>query len=342
MPPDLARYSRQVLFRPLGPDGQRALRQARMAVVGMGALGTAIATQLVRAGVGFVRLIDRDIVEASNLQRQVLYDEADAAAFRPKAVAAAEKLRAANTEVELEPVVADLTAANAETYLADVDVILDGSDNFQVRYLINDVAVKHGIPWAYGGAVASYGTTGFIRPGETPCLVCLFGDDPGGGHDTCDTVGVIAPIVQIIAALQVAEVLKWCAGRREALRPGLMAVDVWANEFRTVRYPPRAPECRCCGQRQFTALEAGSGALTVSLCGRRTVQVRPHQPLAIPLERLGARLSRAGRTVVQPYALRFEPGDGTAITLFPDGRALIHGVDDEAAARGLYARYIGM
>jgi molybdopterin/thiamine biosynthesis adenylyltransferase len=342
IPAELGRYSRQVLFRPIGADGQRALRKARLAVVGMGALGTAIAAQLARAGVGFLRLIDRDIVEPSNLQRQLLYDEADAAAFRPKAVAAAEKLHAANSEIDVEPVAEDLTWRNAETLLADVDVILDGTDNFQVRYLINDVAVKHGIPWAYGGAVASYGTTAFIRPGETPCLVCLFGEDPGGGHDTCDTVGVISPIVQVIAALQVAEVIKWCTGRREALRPGLAAVDVWTNEYRTVSFPPRAESCRCCVRREFTALLPREDALTVSLCGRRTIQVRPGKPLRVPLSQIGERLGRAGRVVVQPYALRFEPGEGVALTLFPDGRALIHGVEDEAAARSLYARYVGV
>ncbi|MBX5437829.1 MAG: ThiF family adenylyltransferase, partial [Alicyclobacillaceae bacterium] len=184
------RYSRQILFRPIGREGQQRLARARVVIVGVGALGTVIAQQLVRAGVGFVRIIDRDIVEPSNLQRQALYDEADAQAGLPKAAAAAEKLRRANNGVEVEPVIADVTARNAEELLADVDVILDGTDNFQIRYLINDVAVKHGIPWAYGGAVSSYGTTAFLRPGATPCLVCLFGDEGGGGHDTCDTVGV--------------------------------------------------------------------------------------------------------------------------------------------------------
>ena len=187
------RYSRQILFRPIGNSGQARIRSAKVAIVGMGALGTVLATQLVRAGVGFVRLIDRDIIEASNLQRQSLYDETDAEQGLPKAVAAANKLQMANSEVRIEALVTDLTWRNAEELLADVDLIMDGTDNFQVRYLINDVAVKHGIAWAYGGAVSSYGTSGLFRPTETPCLVCLFGEDQGGGHDTCDTVGVIAP-----------------------------------------------------------------------------------------------------------------------------------------------------
>ncbi|MCL6517641.1 ThiF family adenylyltransferase [Alicyclobacillus sp.] len=334
------RYSRQVLFRPIGEAGQRRLMDARVAVVGMGALGTAIATQLVRAGVGFVRLIDRDIVESSNLQRQSLYDERDAEDALPKAEAAAAKLRAANGDVQVVPVVADLTWRNAEALLADVDVIVDGTDNFQVRYLINDVAVKHHIPWAYGGAVSSYGTTAFIRPGETPCLVCLFGPDPGGGHDTCDTVGVIAPVVNLIASLQVAEVLKHLTGNREALNPGLTHVDVWQNVFRTVAFGPRRTDCPCCGRREFASLSARADSLTVSMCGRHTIQVRPERP-GVNLERIAQRLRKVGPVRMNPHLLRCDLG-AIQITLFPDGRALIHGTDDPVEARGLYARYIGM
>jgi adenylyltransferase/sulfurtransferase len=290
---------------------------------------------------GSGRLIDRDIVEWSNLQRQSLFDEQDARSFTPKAVAAAEKLRAANSSIAIEAVVEDVTWRNAEALLSDVDVILDGTDNFQVRYLINDVAVKHGIPWAYGGAVGSYGTTAFFRPGETPCLVCLFGDDPGGGHDTCDTVGVISPVVSIIASLQTAEVLKHLTHNQAALRQGLLYVDVWSNQFRSVAFPAPKPDCPCCGQRRFASLTPRADALTVSFCGRRTIQVRPASSLTVSLEAVGQRLARIGRVTVQPYALRFE-GDGLEVTLFPDGRALIHGVEDETVARSAYARYIGM
>ncbi|MCL6547973.1 MAG: ThiF family adenylyltransferase [Alicyclobacillus sp.] len=339
--PAWERYSRQVLFRPIGRAGQERLMRARAAIVGMGALGTVLSQQLVRAGVGFVRLIDRDIVEPSNLQRQTLYDEADAEAGLPKSAAAAEKLRRANRSVEVEPVVADVTPRNAENLLADVDVILDGTDNFQIRYLMNDVAVKRGIPLAYGGAVSSYGTAAFLRPGVTPCLVCLFGDEGGGGHDTCDTVGVIAPVVAVVASLQVAETLKYLTGNEEALAPGLTTLDVWANEFRTVAYPPRRSDCRCCGRRQFTHLEAAGDSLTVSMCGRRTIQVRPTAPPSVPMADIARRLAQVGRVQQNPYLLRCDLGE-VVITLFSDGRALIHGTDDEARARSVYARYIGM
>ncbi|WP_188881403.1 ThiF family adenylyltransferase [Alicyclobacillus cellulosilyticus] len=344
-PPDeWERYSRQILFRPIGREGQARLAKARVAVVGLGALGTASAAQLVRAGVGYVRLIDRDIVEPSNLQRQSLYDEADAAGHAAKAVAAADKLRLANAAVALEPCVTDLTWRNAEPLLADVDVIVDGTDNFEVRYLINDVAVKHGIPWAYGGAVSSYGTAAFLRPGDTPCLVCLFGPDAGGGHDTCDTVGVIAPVVSIIASLQVAEVLKYLTGNLGALAPGLVHIDVWHNEFGTVRFGPPRADCPCCGRREFAMLAPRPDALAVSLCGRNTVQVRPNhaQPgERLDLDRLASRLQAVGKVQHNAHLLRVDLG-AVQITLFPDGRALVHGVSDPAQARALYARYIGM
>ena len=335
------RYSRQQLFRPIGTQGQEKLWASRVAIVGMGALGTVLATQLVRAGVGFVRLIDRDIIENSNLQRQSLYDETDAAEGEAKALAAARKLSLANSEVKLEPVVTDLTWRNAEPLLADVDLILDGTDNFQVRYLINDVAVKHGIAWAYGGAVSSYGTTALIRPLSTPCLVCLFGDDQGGGHDTCDTVGVIAPVVAIVASLQVSEALKYLTGNHEALSDGLTMVDVWKNEFRQVKFPNRSESCTCCGKREFASLSPKADSLTVSFCGRQTIQVKPERPLDVPLENLAGRLKHVGQVRFNPHLLRCDMGE-VQITLFADGRALLHGVDDESAARSLYARYVGI
>ncbi|MFB5190752.1 ThiF family adenylyltransferase [Alicyclobacillus fastidiosus] len=336
------RYSRQILFRPIGKDGQARLAKARVAIVGMGALGTVLATQLVRAGVGFARLIDRDIIEPSNLQRQSLYDEADAEQGRAKAEAAAAKLREANAEVDIEVVVEDVSWRNAEGLLKDVDVILDGTDNFQVRYLINDVAVKHGIPWAYGGAVSSYGTTAFFRPGQTPCLVCLFGsNDHSSGHDTCDTVGVIAPVVSIIASFQVAETLKYLTGNGEALANAMTYLDVWKNEFRSVQFGSVNEGCPCCQGRQFTSLESRSDGLTVSMCGRQTIQVRPPAVLLVPLAQMAQRLAQFGEVRHNPHLLRCDFGD-VQITLFADGRALIHGVDDEAAARSIYARYIGM
>lgn len=336
------RYSRQVLFRPIGEAGQARLAQARVAIVGMGALGTVLATQLVRAGVGFVRLVDRDIVEPSNLQRQSLYDEVDAAEGRAKADAAADKLRKANSEVDIEVAIEDVTWRNAERLLSDVDVILDGTDNFQVRYLINDVAVKHGIPWSYGGAVSSYGTTAFLRSGQTPCLVCLFGANQGvGGHDTCDTVGVIAPVVAIVASLQVAETIKYLTGNLAALSNTLTHLDVWENEFRSVKLGGPRAGCPCCEHKEFGALLRQADGLTVSMCGRQTIQIRPPAELRVSLAQMKDRLSRFGEVRHNPNLLRCDFGD-IQITLFADGRALIHGTDDESTARSLYARYIGM
>lgn len=335
------RYSRQVLFRPIGIDGQARLRQARVAIVGLGALGTVLATQLVRAGLGFVRLIDRDIVEPSNLQRQTLYDEADANQGRPKAEAAAEKLRQANGDVTLEMVIEDVTWRNAERLLSDVDVILDGTDNFEIRYLINDVAVKHGIPWSYGGAVSSYGTSAFLRPGTTPCLVCLFGENQGGGgHDTCDTIGVIAPVVAMIASLQVTDTLKYLTGNLDALNSVLTHLDVWQNEFRTVNMGQPKADCPCCQRHKFLALNTRSAGLTVSLCGRQTIQIRPESGLGVSLDRVADRLAAVGDVRQNANLLRCDLG-AVQISLFADGRALIHGLDDETAARSLYARYIG-
>ncbi len=335
------RYSRQILFKPIGTTGQSKLNTSRIAIVGMGALGTILATQLVRAGIGFIRVIDRDIVEASNLQRQSLYDENDAREGMPKVEAAKRKLHLANANVKIEAVTTDVTWRNAESLLSDVDVILDGTDNFQIRYLINDVAVKHHIPWSYGGAVSSYGTTGFIRPGETPCLVCLFGENQGGGHDTCDTVGVIAPVVSIIASLQVAEVLKYLTGNHQKLTDSLAYVDVWNNEFRSVQFPNRRPDCRCCGRSEYQALKPQVDSLTVSFCGRQTIQIRPTKSLDIPLEQLALRLARVGRVKQNEFLLRATI-DNVQLTLFADGRALVHGISDIALARSLYARYIGM
>ncbi|WP_067924338.1 ThiF family adenylyltransferase [Alicyclobacillus shizuokensis] len=339
-----SRYSRQILFRPIGPQGQERLRAARVAVVGLGALGTQLASQLTRAGVGYLRLIDRDVVEASNLQRQSLYDEEDAELGAAKALAAREKLARANSEVEIEAVVTDLTWRNAERLLCDVDLILDGTDNFEVRYLMNDVAVKHGIPWVYGGAVASYGTTAMFRPGHTPCLVCLFGPEGGGGHDTCDTVGVIAPVVNIIASLQVAEALKYLTGNTRALTGSLTHVDVWAGEFRAIAFPAAKADCPCCGRREFRSLAAREESLAVSLCGRRTVQVKPSPRGAgqnLNLARLAERLSPHGHVHHNAQLLRCDLGS-VQLSVFADGRALIHGVEDVSVARRLYAQYIGM
>ncbi|WP_304459736.1 ThiF family adenylyltransferase, partial [Alicyclobacillus sendaiensis] len=257
------RYSRQIRFRHIGEQGQARIASSRVAFVGIGAIGTASAAQLARAGVGYLRLIDRDIVEPSNLQRQILYTEEDARAGRPKAVAARDALLAANASIAIDAVVDDVDSANAESLLADVDVIVDGSDNFEVRYLVNDVAVKHGLPWAYAGAVEAHGTSAFLRPGRTPCLVCLLGRAARVGHDTCDTVGVISPIVQWMASYQVAEVLKYLAGQEDALSNAILQADLWNTDVRLIRMGGPKPNCPCCAKRVFAALGSGRRALSV-------------------------------------------------------------------------------
>jgi molybdopterin/thiamine biosynthesis adenylyltransferase len=309
----------------------------------MGALGTVLANHMVRAGVGFVRIIDRDFVEPSNLQRQMLYDEEDARQHLPKAVAASEKLKRINSEVEIQPVVADLTPFNAESLLTDVQLVLDATDNFQVRYLINDVCVKHGIPWVYGGAVSAKGVFTAIRPGTTPCLRCLFPEAPNPGEmPTCDTAGVIGPIIHIVASYQAAEALKLLAGATDALNPFLEHFDVWENQHQQIRVSKaRRPDCPTCGRREFSYLSPESQeGMAVSLCGRDTVQISPAADAALDLDRLEERLAPLGEVERNKFLLRFHAEPYTLV-VFPDGRVLVQGTDDISLARSLHAKYIG-
>ena len=338
------RYSRQMLFAPIGAKGQERLGQQKVAIVGMGALGTVLANHMVRAGVGHVRLIDRDFVEASNLQRQMLYDEQDAADHLPKAVAAAAKLRAINSTVQVEEVVADLHAGNAESLLADAALILDGTDNFQVRYLVNDVACKHQIPWVYGGAVRARGMVAVIRPGITPCFRCLFPHSPAGRGETCDTVGVIGPIVHVIASFQAAEALKLLVGATEALNPNLEQIDLWDNDVLSIPISEgRNPDCPACVHGQYEYLELRSAEMEefATLCGRDTVQIRPGTPQSVDLSALAARLEKLGEVEPNRFLLRFRPQEGNTLVFFADGRVLVQGTDEITTARTLYARYVG-
>lgn len=337
------RYSRQILFAPIGRTGQERLAKSRVAIVGMGALGTVSANHMVRAGVGFVRIIDRDFVEPSNLQRQMLYDEEDARQHLPKAIAAHAKLTRINSDVTIEPVVADLTAYNAESLLADVDLVLDATDNFQVRYLVNDVCVKHGIPWVYGGAVSATGTFTAIRPGITPCLRCLFPEAPTPGEmATCDTAGVIGPIIHIIASYQATEAFKLLVGDEAALNPYLEHFDLWNNQHQQIKVSgSRRADCPTCGQRQFSFLQPDSqDGQAVSLCGRDTVQISPAADASLDLEKLAERLSPLGQVERNKFLLRFH-ADPHTLVVFPDGRVLVQGTDDVSLARTLHAKYIG-
>ncbi len=271
------RYSRQILFQPVGAEGQQRLADARIAIVGCGATGSTLASLLGRAGVGYLRIIDRDYVESSNLQRQVLFDEADAAESLPKAIAAARKIRAFNSEIEVEPHVADLTPDNAQDLLGNVQLILDGTDNFETRYLINDFAVSENLPWIYAAGVGSYAVTMNVLPGETACLACVFPDSPKGMIETCDTSGILNSAVNLVASIAATEAMKLLVGARDKLRRTLLSYDVWSNQHRA-RSPPRnrAKTCRACQQRDFIHL-AGEGRPHISMCGRNSVQIHERQ-----------------------------------------------------------------
>lgn len=336
------RYSRQLLFAPIGRIGQERLGKSRVAVVGMGALGTVLANHMVRAGVGFVRLIDRDFVEPSNLQRQMLYDENDARHHLPKVIAAYEKLHQINSDVTIEPIIADVTAVNAEQLLQDCDLILDGTDNFQIRFLLNDVAVKHRIPWVYGGAVSSKGMFAAIRPHETPCLRCLFPHPPAGG-ETCDTAGVIGPIIHIVASYQAVEGLKLLLGDEKNYNPNLEHMEVWRNLHTQMNIgSSRNPDCPTCGHEQFDFLTlTGDEDTVTSMCGRNSVQISPAKEHSLDLERLEERFRPLGEVERNRFLLRFHIGEHTLV-IFPNGRVVIQGTDDISVARTLYARYIGV
>jgi len=332
------KYSRQVLFSGIGEDGQARLLASRAVIVGCGAIGAAAANLLVRAGVGRVRVIDRDFVEPSNLQRQTLFDEADALQALPKAVAAERKLRSINSAIAVEGVVADLNPRNAPELLAGFDLILDGTDNFETRFLINDFAVSSGLPWIYAAAVASYGLTMTILPGVTPCLACLLETQRQGLEETCDTVGVLGSIVNLIASLEVADALKLLAGRTDQLHGRLISCDIWSGRFQSTR-AARNPDCRVCARREFSYLE-GEAQPHITLCGRDSVQIH-ERGRALDLAALRAHLARTIADVRQnDFLLRFRipPYE---MTVFADGRAIVKGTKDPAVARSVYARYIG-
>ncbi len=334
------KYSRQILFAGIGEEGQKRLMSASAVIVGCGAIGAATANLLVRAGIGRLRIVDRDFVEPSNLQRQTLFDEGDAREALPKAVAAERKLRAVNSGVAVEGVVADLAPKNVEELLLGFDLILDGTDNFETRFLINDVAVKNRRPWIYAAAVASYGLTMTIRPGLTPCLACLLeSDSPGQGlEETCDTIGVLGPIVNLIASLEVAEAMKLLAGREEALHGRLISCDVWSGRFQSVRVA-RNPECRVCARREFVYLQ-GAAQPHITMCGRDSVQIHERNRV-LDLGVLRARLAPTVADVRHnEFLLRFRVPP-YEMTVFADGRAILKGTKDPAVARTLYARYIG-
>jgi len=335
------RYSRQILFEPIGEEGQRRLQTARALIVGCGALGTAQAESLCRAGVGHLRIVDRDFVEPSNLQRQTMFTETDAADRLPKAIAAAGHLRAINSEIDIEPHIADVNHSNIEQLIAGCDVVLDGTDNFATRYLVNDACVKHDLNWIYGAAVGSYGVTMTVRPHQTACLRCVFEETPpAASAPTCDTAGVIMPIINIVAAVQVSEALKLLTGRVEDLHGSLMQFDVWRNEWRKIAPGTPRADCPVCGLGNYETLAPESHEAAAVLCGRDAIQISPSQPTRVNFASLAERLRRAGEVKFNEYLLRFSTGD-FELTVFKDARSIIRGTNEIATARSLYAKYIG-
>jgi len=332
------RYSRQVLFAGIGKDGQRQLTESRIAIVGCGATGSALASLLARAGVGTIRIIDRDYVEPSNLQRQSLFDESDAADSLPKAIAAARNIAAFNSQIVVEPHVADVTPANIASLLAGVQLLLDGTDNFETRYLLNDFAVKNSLPWIYTAAVGSYAVTLNILPGRSACLGCLFSEPPRGTLETCETAGVLNSAVNLVSSIAATEALKFLVGADARIRRTLLSFDVWQNERIEIAADQPRPGCSTCDLREFPHL-AGEGRPHITLCGRDSVQIHERER-PVDLAEMSERLRPHGTVRHNSFVLKFwhEPYE---MTLFPDGRAIIKGTSNTALARSLYARYVG-
>jgi adenylyltransferase/sulfurtransferase len=344
----LNRYHRQILLPQIGQAGQDRLAASHVLLVGCGALGCVLADQLVRAGVSSLRIVDRDVVELTNLQRQVLFDEEDARLVIPKAVAAAQRLGRVNSEVQIEPVVVDAHADNVEALAGleprgrRADLVLDGTDNVETRYLLNDVSVKHGVPWVYGACVGTEGRVMTIRPPETACLRCVFPKPPEAGElPTCDTAGVLGPVAAAVASLQAVAAIKVLTGQGGTISDGLVTMDLWAGRLRSTSLADaKRPDCLTCGQRRFDFLDRPTHR-SVSLCGRNAVQITPSMaPAAFDLDRIAAKLRAFGSVEQSPYLVRCA-FQGLQLTVFGDGRAIIHGTTSAEQARSIYARAVG-
>jgi adenylyltransferase/sulfurtransferase len=335
------RYSRQILFNGIGREGQEKLLQSRVVIIGCGALGSAQAESLARAGVGTLRIVDRDFVEFSNLQRQTMFTERDATDRLPKAIACANRIGEINSDIAVEPEVADVNHSNIERFISDADVVVDGTDNFATRYLINDACMKHEVNWVYGAAVGSYGVTMTVRPHETPCLRCIFSEaPPAASAPTCDTAGVIMPIISVVASVQVTEALKLLTGKVDDLHNSLMQFDVWRNEWRKISIGKPLPDCPTCGLGEYETLNAEARDFAAVMCGRHAVQISPSHSVHIDLDALRQKLESSGDVKANDYLLRFRTGE-YELTIFQDARSIIRGTDDIATARSLYSKYIG-
>jgi molybdopterin/thiamine biosynthesis adenylyltransferase len=339
---DAGRYSRQVRFGPLGEAGQERLAQSRVAIVGCGALGSVSALALARAGVGMLRLIDRDLPEISNLPRQVLFDEQDLRDGLPKAVAAKRQLERINSDLEIEVAVADVSSRNAGRLLSDVDCIVDGTDNFETRFLINEVCCRDQIPWVHGGAIGAEGRVLAVRPGITACLRCLIPDPPAAGSlPTCESAGIIGPAALVVGAVQAAEAMKLLVGVPD-LGNALLACDLWGGSWRLIDLSPLAEAgCPTCRQADFPWLEGRRGGTPTALCGRDAVQVAPAGAGEIDLASLAERLRSVGRVTANPWLVRLDVEPGVQLSVFADGRVIVTGTREEAKARAIVARYVG-
>jgi molybdopterin/thiamine biosynthesis adenylyltransferase len=332
------RYSRQILFPGIGREGQIRLSQSRVAIVGCGATGACVVGLLARAGVGHLLIIDRDYVEPSNLQRQSLFDEVDAAESIPKAIAAVRKIAAFNSDVQAKAEVADLTPENIEALLSETDLILDATDNFETRYLINDFAVKHGQPWIYAAAVAAYAVTMNVIPRETACLACMFPVPPQGTVETCDTAGILNSAVNLVGSIQATEAIKFLIGAKDKLRRTLLSFDVWSNEQAEISAAKPRPGCQTCEKHKFIHL-TGEHRPQITLCGRNSVQIHERNR-PVDFAEMSAKLGPHGTVKHNAFVLKFWR-DPYEMTLFPDGRAIIKGTNDTSVARSLYARFVG-
>ncbi len=343
---NLDRYARQMRYAPLGVEGQQQLLRKRALICGCGALGSVLASTLVRAGVGHVRIVDRDFLELNNLQRQVLFDEEDVTSGTPKAIAAAHKLRKINSQVEVEAIVADVDHRNIRSLVHDVDILLDGTDNFETRFLLNDTSLHFLIPWVYGGCIGAEGQTMTILPGKTPCLRCLMRDTPpAGATPSCDTAGILGPIVNVVASYQACEAIKILSGRHSAINQGLMVFEMWDNRVRQIGLDSlrELRDCPACHRQEFPWLTGERGSQSAVLCGRNAVQLsQVHADPAEPLnfDTLYTQWQAMGRVQRNAYLMRLEL-ESHVLTVFPDGRAIVGGTEDIAEARSLYARYVG-
>lgn len=337
------RYIRQIQYSNFGTDAQQRLLKSRVLICGCGALGTTLANHLVRAGVGFVRLVDRDVVDVVNLHRQILFDEADAAQAVPKAVAAGQHLKRVNSQVSVESVVADVGPNNVQQLASDVDLILDGSDNFETRFLLNDFSLKQGIPWISAACLGTQGQVFTIIPGETPCLRCLIPEPPPPGSiPTCESAGIFGPVVGVVASIQAMEAIKILAGKWDAVVKDLIAINLWPFRIHQIAVNRlKEQPCPACHLGQYDYLSTSRVSQATILCGQHSVQIKPPNPVTCDFDELSERWSKLGLVEQSPFFLRFCTSEWT-LTLFPDGRAIIHGTNDVAQARTIYSRLVGM